>query len=167
MVTHVFICNKCDCDLESRLFEVEYPDYRTAELSPVPDCPKCGTSKYVTRFFGHNIFGTIKRRDGEPQRYVPINPMHRKGILSIGMRLDEDEMSQAREIVNKLVEVTSMEVVENNDPERDVLSENFDLKKGTLDRAVFDNRQRKMISELEGGKKISGFFHQMLGESGN
>lgn len=166
MITHVFICNKCDGDLETRVFEVDYPDYRTAEISPVPKCPTCSTNKYVTRFFGHNIFAPSKKRLS-PERYVPMEPGHKKGIMSIGMRLNEEEMNTAKSIVNKLVEVTSMEVVENNDPEKDVLAESFDLKKGTLDRELFDMRQTKMIQELEDGKKISGFFHQVMGDTNN
>lgn len=166
MVTHVFICNKCDGDLDSRVFEIDYPDYKTAEISPIPPCPKCGTNKYVTRFFGHNIFAPPKKRP-DPERFVPVEPNHKKGIMSIGMRLNEEEMDAARSVVNKLVEVTSMEVVENNDPEKDVLEETFKLKKGTLDREIFDMRHKKMMKELDEGKKISGFFHQVIGDANN
>jgi len=166
MITHVFICNKCDGDIDSRVFEVEYEDFRTADISPVPKCPKCHSNKYVTRFFGHNIFSS-SRKEETLDRYVPMNRSHRKSILSIGMRVDDEEKEMAETIVNKLVDVNKMEVIENDETKGDVLAEKLDLRKGTLDRTLFDIRQKKMLEELKEGKKISGFFIPLTGDTNN
>ncbi len=167
MITYVYICNKCDGDIDSRTFEHEYSDFRTADISPVPACPHCGTNKYVTRFFGHNVFSTEKKKDCVPDRFVPINPLHKKGILAVGMRIADEEKEAAETVVQKLVEVTSMEVIESRNPEKDIIADKLNLKQGTLDRTLFDIRQKKMLDELKEGKKISGFFMPLSGDTYN
>lgn len=167
MVTYIYICNKCNGDIDERTFEVEYEDFRTADISPVPPCPHCGTNRYVTRFFGHNVFSTGRQKAQAPDRFVPINPLHKKGILSIGMRVPEEEREAAESVVQKFVEVTTMEVIESKSGEKDAIADKLHLKKGTLDRTLFDIRQKKMLEELKEGKRISGFFMPLSGESAN
>jgi hypothetical protein len=41
------------------------------------------------------------------------------------------------------------------------------LKKGSVERALFEVRQKKMIDELRNGAPISGFFMPISGEYGN
>jgi hypothetical protein len=166
MITHVYICNRCSGDLESRTFEIEYKDFQSAERARHPACPLCGSSEYVSRFFGHNIFAAPKsNRAGLPGRFVPMEDRHRKAVVSLGVRMDEHERTDFEDMLRKIVE--SVPVESTDAPDRDLTEEKLGLKKGTIDRALFDIRQQQLIEELESGKKIAGFYLPLTGQSNN
>jgi hypothetical protein len=166
MVTFVYICNKCEGDTASRTFDVEFVDLRAAEEAAMPKCPKCGGSKHVSRFYGHNIFCPAKsNKDGLPARFVPTEEAPKKAVVALGMRVDEGDRETVKEVFDNLVDAGSAEFVD--DPNTDIPGEKLGLKKGTLDRALFDIRQKHLLEELAEGKKISGFFLPISGETEN
>lgn len=166
MVTHVYICNRCSGDLESRTFEIEYKDFQAADGAQTPACPLCGSSEYVSRFFGHNIFAPAKsNKAGLPGRFVPLENNRPKAVVSFGVRIDENERDDFRKMLQKIVESTPAEFLD--DPSRDLAEEKLGLKKGTIDRALFDIRQKQLIEELESGKKIAGFYLPLSGQLNN
>jgi hypothetical protein len=166
MVTHIYICNRCRGPIESRTFEIEHKDIRSAEQSPIPVCPICGSSEHVTRFFGHNIFLPAKsNRVGAPARFVPLDTGRQKAVVSIGMRIEEDERADFEESLRDIVELAPDD--DTAGPERDLAEEKLGLKKGTIDRALFDIRQNQMLEELAQGRKIAGFYLPITGETNN
>jgi DNA-directed RNA polymerase subunit RPC12/RpoP len=165
MVTLVYICNRCKGETESRTFEIEYKDISAAESARSPRCPKCG-SKAVKRFFGHNIFCPAKSNKNQlPDRFVPMESQHKKAVVSLGMRIEEGEKEIFEKTIGELIGGEQIEKIDN--PEIDIPEEKLGLKKGTLDRALFDIRQKHMIEELAGGKKISGFYLPITGDACN
>ncbi|MFA6448094.1 MAG: hypothetical protein WCX65_01380 [bacterium] len=166
MITLVYICNKCKGDAESRTFEIEYSDMKAAGTAPAPVCPRCGSVKAVTRFFGHNIFCPAKsNKNPLPARFAPMENQSSGAVVSIGMRFDEGEKEIFNKTIGELISAGQTEKID--DPEIDIPGEKLGLKKGTLDRALFDIRQKHMIEELEQGKKISGFYLPITGDTGN
>jgi hypothetical protein len=166
MITHVYICNRCSGDLEAGTFEIDYKDFQSAERAQHPTCPLCGSGEYVSRFFGHNIFAAPKSsRAGLPGRFVPLEAHHRKAIVSLGVRIDKHERDDFEDMLQKIVESAPMESTDA--PDRDLTEEKLGLKKGTIDRALFDIRQQQLIEELESGKKTAGFYLPLSGQSNN
>lgn len=164
MITHVFICNSCEGDIEKRTFERNYPSYREAEDKPSPACPRC-KSRDVTRFFGHNIF-CGNSRISLPIRYIPYGPEHRKGIVSIGMNVSEEQQHELDDNLQDMVQEGKVEIVQF-EPHEDFTEKTLGLKKGTVDYALFRVRQKKLIEELRLGQPISGFFMPLNDESTN
>jgi len=166
MITHIYICNHCEGDLEGRTFEKEYSSYNEAESALTPHCPRCGSSEFVTRFFGHNIFSSM-RSSKLPYRYVPYRNQHRRGIVSIGFQVTEEQREIIEDKIEKLVGRGEIEVV-RGDGENDVLPEDaLGLKEGTLDHTLFKIRERKMVEDLMAGEPVSGFFLPICGEWDN
>ena len=167
MITHIYICNHCEGDVSSRTFEKQFNDIHEAQNAETPDCPRCGSSSDVSRFFGHKLFTNHRRPDvPSPHRFVPLKPKHHTGIVSIGIRTDEENRQEVEEQIEKLIEATNVELVEPS-PDSDVPEEVFGLKKGTVERALFDLRQKRMLQDLEDGEPISGFFMPLSGEFSN
>ncbi len=166
MITWVYICDRCKGGVESRKFDVEYNDMRAAAAAPRPCCPHCGSDEFVTRFFGHNVFCGPKSNKGKlPERYVPMDGGAKAAVISLGMRIDEEERAAVEEAFKHLVESGKAEGPVS--PNSDIPGEKLGLKKGTLDRALFDIRHKRMLEELAAGQKFSGFFLPLSGETGN
>ncbi|HOO57624.1 MAG TPA: hypothetical protein PLN69_12435 [bacterium] len=168
MVTLVYICNNCKGTSSERVFEVEYKDIKTAGSAPVPPCPVCGDVEHVRRFFGHNIFAPAKKPRNEvlPANYAPIEKGSREAVVSVGMRLEEEENQTLEEKIKEITGVPDLKQLSDTE-DRDLPEEVLGLKKGTVDRALFDIRQKNMIKELSEGKKISGFILPLSGKSSN
>jgi len=168
MITWVYICDRCKGGAESRKFEIEYDDVRTAEAAQKPNCPRCGSNEFVTRFFGHNVFCSPKSNRGGlpvPDRYVTVEKGAGAAVVSFGMRVEEEERSAFEEALERLAD--SGKAAELVSPECDIPGEKLGLKKGTLDRALFDIRHKHMMEELAAGKKFSGFFLPLSGGTEN
>lgn len=189
MVTYVYICNACGGPEEERTFERAYPDIETAAAAGMPACPRCGSADNVSRFFGFSIFGPASKSAERDHAALPANfkkfhPGAAQGILSIGMRIDRDELERVKREIAKLAESAGVEIIENRSAEpqpqdeepvapepppheRDLREEVLGLRPGTTERALFDIRQRRLIEELENGADFGGFFLPMPGESNN
>lgn len=170
MIIRVFVCNSCDGDLKHRTFEVEYANLKSAEESEKPACPVCNSSESVVRFYGYNIFKSVKNSEGRSaddplRRFLPVNESPVQGIVSIGIRLDGTESSEMEEAVRQIVEKGVVESEASSGG--DFLEENFNLRNGTPERALFEAKQQKMIDELKSGQRVSGFFMPISDSSVN
>jgi len=167
MVTLVYICGSCKGDIQSRTFEVEYADVSEAGSSSVPPCPTCKKSRSVTRYFGHNIYSAPKKKAScIPSGYKTLENSEKKAVVSLGVRVDDEEERKA--VQHTIEELTGGIPVEDlSDADVDVTETRLGLKKGTMDRAMFDMRQKKMFKELAEGKKVSGFYLPLTGDTGN
>ncbi|MEW6202335.1 MAG: hypothetical protein AB1546_10185 [bacterium] len=166
MITHIYICNRCEGDLEGRTFEKEYSSYREAENSATPRCPRCDSSDFVTRFFGHNIFSKMRNR-GLPSHYVPYRSHHRTGIISVGINITEEQKERLEEKIEKMLDRGEIIAMEGEDGKDVPTEEVLGLKEGTVDHALFKIRERKMIDDLMAGEPVSGFFLPICGEWDN
>lgn len=165
MITLMYICNKCEGDTAARTFEVEYVDTHAAESAPKPKCPHCG-SRRVSRFYGHNIFMSAKsNKGGLPARFVPTEEAVQKAVVAVGMRVDEENKDAVKKMVNDIVDAGGTELID--DPDTDIPGERLGLKKGTLDRALFDIRKKRLIKDLQEGEPVSGFVLPISGETSN
>jgi hypothetical protein len=167
MVTHVYICNACDGDISERTFECQYEDMQHARDADIPMCPRCGSPDHVARYFGHRLFARKRRPQSPiPDRFVPMNAGHVRGIISIGFCATEENRDEVERHIKELVEKTNVTLVPS-ESDKDVPEEVFGLKKGTVERTLFDLRQERMVRELEEGKSISGFFMPISGDCNN
>ncbi len=195
MVTYVYICERCSGGKGQFTFEVTYPNLGEAEAAPMPECPKCGEGGGVTRFYGHAIYGPRKSAlsDHQGGQYIPLRQGQEKGVLSVGMRLNPEIMAEVSKRIRKMAQDAGVELAERaldmipdhadggdhagaapadmpaqpapeqGDPISDVLG----LRPGTVDRALFDIRQKKLIEDLRSGIPFSGFFMPLTGSSSN
>ena len=190
MITYVYICNTCRGAESKRTFEHTYRDMAEAEAAPAPPCPRCGGAD-VSRYFGHSFYGPASKsavRDhAAPDRFVKLTPDHGKGILSVGMRLDPELMHKMARDIKELAERHDIPLVESqkklpapepesepepepdatNEPETDLTEEVLGLKKGSMDRTLFDIRQKQLEEDLKKGAPFSGFFMPLSGEYNN
>lgn len=190
MVTYVYICNACCGEEEARTFELGYPDMRTAENAPAPLCPTCGSPDGVARFFRHRFYapGKSSQRDHgkTPDRFVELDPARGKGIVSIGIRVDAEDIPELERRIKETAEEAGLEIIErkrpageNGEPAEttadsgaesgggDFTEEVLGLKPGSLERALFDIRHNRMMEDLHNGAPISGFFLPISGEYNN
>lgn len=158
MITHVYICNHCPGDISDRTFECQYPDIHQAQDAVPPVCPRCHSSNHVARYFGHRLF-TIHKQDqaGEPTRYVPLKERPQKGLLSIGIRADEETCADIERQIEELVLESDIDIVPF-DPEADTPEKIFGLTQGSVERALFDIRHQRMLQDLQDGHPISAFY---------
>ncbi|MEW5947264.1 MAG: hypothetical protein AB1742_13805 [bacterium] len=165
MILHVYVCNRCRGDLESRTFERVYNNYREAEQAPMPTCPRCKRNDYVTRFFGHSIFAPPRSHSNLPLRFVPYASRHRKGIVSVGFTVSGENAGRVEEDLHNLAERNGIEVVQGEG--LDAIVNKLGLKENSLDHKLFEAKQKKLINELSRGVPFSGFFMPLSGDPSN
>ena len=192
MVTYVYICEKCSGGKGRFTFEVTYPNLGEAEAAPMPECPKCGSENRVTRYYGHAIYGPRKTAVSDHQgdsQYVPLRQAQEKGVLSVGMRLNPEIMAEIGKRIKKMAEDAGVDMTERtadmipdkadgaeapppesrenamqtNPVTGDPISDVLGLHPGTVDRTLFDIRQKKLIEDLRSGIPFSGFFMPLTG----
>jgi hypothetical protein len=121
----------------------------------------------VTRYFGHNIYSAPKKKASSiPAGYQALENTEKKAVVSLGVRVDDEQERQM--VQNTIQELTGGIPIEDmSGADVDVPEAKLGLKKGTMDRAMFDMRQKKMFKELADGKKVSGFYLPLTGDTGN
>lgn len=182
MVTYVYICRNCEGPERERIFECEYEGISAAAAAPMPECPRCGVADGVSRYFGHSIFGptsksAVRDHNTPPSGFIKFQPGQQggKGILSIGVRADEEVLEKIHRRIKQAAEDAGGELIEaepqsfgemnpaqdeDGEPEQeaDLTEEVLGLTPGTMERTLFDIRQRQLIEDLENGSPFSGFF---------
>ncbi len=172
MVVRVYICNSCSGSISERTFDCEYADIAMADAAEIPPCPKCGTRDSVERFFGHQVYSSIKRPvevPGDLSRYSLIDAEKYSGrsIFSLGFRLDDPEAAPLREALSESFEAVPDNCQADSPAGYDPIEEKLHLRKGTASRALFEHKTRKLIDELNSGKKASAFFMSVTDDSAN
>lgn len=198
MVTYVYICKDCGSPEAQYTFEVTYVNLGEAEGAPLPACPQCGGVAGVSRYYGHAIYGPRKsalsdHRTGGMDRYVPLRQGQEAGVLSVGMRLSPELMSEIKTKIKKMADDAGVDISEraqNMIPDKadgardiegtpllepvrsaakdkDLISDVLGLRPGTVDRTLFDLRQKKLIDDLKSGIPFSGFFMPLTGSTSN
>jgi hypothetical protein len=192
MVTYVYICEHCGGGKGQFTFDVTYASLGEAEAAPAPECPQCGAADKVTRYYGHAIYGPRKTALSDHQdrvQYIPLKQGQEKGVLSVGMRLNPEIMSQIGKRIRRMAEDAGVDLTERTvdmipdkadgadtpDPVAkpvhtgpatgDPISDVLGLRPGSVDRSLFDIRQKKLIEDLRSGIPFSGFFMPLTGIS--
>ena len=197
MVTYVYICGQCSAPGSRYTFEVTYTNLRDAEDAPLPACPQCGGTDKVSRFYGHAIYGPRKSALADHQagdsQYIPLRQGQEMGVLSVGMRLNPELMAEVKKKIRKMADEAGLDITDRAQqliPEKadgdapreevpepvhaagrrlqgDPISDVPGLRPGTVDRALFDIRQKKLIEDLRSGIPFSGFFMPITGSTTN